>query len=90
MLLHPGRQGHIDVLLHKASDELVRSQDGSGALTWSEAMQQLQRQLEGRPEICVVDPFMATAKVGAGLGAWGITREGRHGGGGGDFCHVLY
>jgi hypothetical protein len=59
-----GPQGHWDAVLHKASDELVATPGAGGAPEWSAAMQGLQRQLEGRPDVAVVDPFEAAAKVG--------------------------
>lgn len=65
-------QGRIDVVLHKASDELVSGPGGAGggggssggAPRWSEAMLALQRQLAEAPGVAVVDPFESAAKVG--------------------------
>jgi len=55
------QQGHIDILLHKGSDELVPRPDGS--LGWSERLLGLQTWLHGQPQVTVVDPFESTAKV---------------------------
>ena len=66
-------QGHVDVVLHKASDELVAA--GGGAVPqWSTAMEALQCELRHMPHVCVVDPFEATAKVGATC-SWGADME---------------
>jgi hypothetical protein len=56
-------QGHIDMLLHKGSDELVSGPDG--AVGWSARLLALQQwlQQEQQRHICVVDPFENTAKV---------------------------
>lgn len=55
------RQGHIDILLHKGSDELVTGPDGG--VVWSQRLLELQAWLAAQPNICVVDPFVNTAKV---------------------------
>jgi hypothetical protein len=59
-------QGHIDLLLHKGSDELVSGPDGGVA--WSVRLLALQHwlQQEQQQRICVVDPLDNTAKVGGG------------------------
>lgn len=54
-------QGHIDILLHKGSDELVPTDDGG--VIWSDRLLQLQEWLERHQHICVVDPFQNTSKV---------------------------
>jgi hypothetical protein len=59
------QQGHIDLLLHKGSDELLSGADGG--LAWSGRLLALQAWLrqEQQQHICVVDPFENTAKVGS-------------------------
>eukprot|EP00878_Enallax_costatus_P043882 GHUV01051982.1.p1 GENE.GHUV01051982.1~~GHUV01051982.1.p1 ORF type:complete len:318 (+),score=96.63 GHUV01051982.1:388-1341(+) len=57
----PEKQGHIDILLHKGSDELVTTADGG--VVWSDRLLQLQDWLKTRFHICVVDPFENTKKV---------------------------
>lgn len=54
-------QGHVDILLHKGSDELVATADG--AVVWSDRLLQLQKWLKDQPRICVVDSFDNTKKV---------------------------
>jgi hypothetical protein len=56
-------QGHIDLLLHKGSDELVSAADGG--MGWSGRLLALQQwlQQEQQQHICVVDSFENTAKV---------------------------
>lgn len=54
-------QGHIDILLHKGSDELITTADGG--VKWSDNFKQLQHWAEGQSHVCVVDPFSHTKKV---------------------------
>lgn len=54
-------QGHIDLLLHKGSDDLVATADGG--VVWSDRLLKLQQWLGEQQHICVVDPFPNTRKV---------------------------
>jgi hypothetical protein len=58
------QQPAVQVVLHKASDEL--EYDAGGAVAWSQRLKDLQQYLNQKPEVCVVDPFDNTAKVQLG------------------------
>lgn len=52
----------VDVLLHKATDEIVDVQMSSSSefvdkVEYTKGMQELQRYTESHPECCVIDPF---------------------------------
>ena len=55
------QQPAVQVLLHKASDELEYG--ANGEITWSQRLKDLQQYLKQKPDVCVVDPFDHTAKV---------------------------
>jgi Inositol 1,3,4-trisphosphate 5/6-kinase pre-ATP-grasp domain len=60
--LDPEDQGHVDILLHKASDELVQGPPG-GPPTWSPRMDRMLAWLATVPHVAVVDPLHAAAKA---------------------------
>ncbi|KAM7464825.1 hypothetical protein LguiB_012387 [Lonicera macranthoides] len=58
----------VDVVLHKATDEIISvelssSSDFSSKVVYTSGMQELQRCIEQQPDCCVIDPFISIYPV---------------------------